>query len=418
MNLETMINEISAFLIRKNVNNKHINTISTVHLYSLYFKILNTVRPKKLLGFASDISFLLGTDKVEIKISDIANTIIINIPKENRETIHFSKVIKSKEFKQEKGDLKFILGQNTKGEMVVKDLCDMPHLLIAGQTGSGKSVFLNSLICGMLQNRNVDFIMVDTKKVELAVYENLNSLLFPLCTNGEQTISALSWVVNEMNKRYDKFEKYNVRNINEFNAIPKLKKMNRIVIVIDELADLMLQSSKQVETLICRIAQLSRASGIFLVIATQRPSCEILTGLIKANLPTKIAFSVSTKVNSRIILDRVGAEKLLGKGDMLYLSADSRELERLQGVYIETNEIAEIVEKANEKRKKATKKNDILLDTVIEYMKQKKDKNISSAEIEKIFNIKENDSSEILKKLENLGYVGEYNLFSPRKILI
>ena len=409
MDLETMINEITDFLIRRNINNKHIETVESVHLYSVYFKILNTVRPRRLLNLSADISFLLGIEKIEIQIAEQqANTICIAIPKEKRDTIDFEKTLKSKIFKEYSGDLKFI----------IKDLCDMTHLLIAGQTGSGKSVFLNSLICGMITNKDIDFIMVDTKKVELSLYENLNSLLFPLCANGEQTISALSWAVNEMNKRYDLLQEKKVRNINEYNSIPKIKKMRRIVIIIDELADLMMQSSKQVETLICRIAQLSRACGIHLVIATQRPSHEILTGLIKANLPTKIAFAVSSRVNSRVILDKGGAEKLLGKGDMLFMSADNQELERLQGVYISTEKIMEYVDKANSKTKKATKKQDILIDTIIEYLKQKKDKTITSAELEQVFKITEQESSKILKKLEDLGFVGEYNLFSPRLIFV
>ena len=419
MDLETMINEITDFLIRRNINNKHIETVESVHLYSVYFKILNTVRPRRLLNLSADISFLLGIEKIEIQIAEQqANTICIAIPKEKRDTIDFEKTLKSKIFKEYSGDLKFILGQDIKGNMIIKDLCDMTHLLIAGQTGSGKSVFLNSLICGMITNKDIDFIMVDTKKVELSLYENLNSLLFPLCANGEQTISALSWAVNEMNKRYDLLQEKKVRNINEYNSIPKIKKMRRIVIIIDELADLMMQSSKQVETLICRIAQLSRACGIHLVIATQRPSHEILTGLIKANLPTKIAFAVSSRVNSRVILDKGGAEKLLGKGDMLFMSADNQELERLQGVYISTEKIMEYVDKANSKTKKATKKQDILIDTIIEYLKQKKDKTITSAELEQVFKITEQESSKILKKLEDLGFVGEYNLFSPRLIFV
>lgn len=419
MNLETMIKEITDFLIRKNINNKHIETVESVHLYSVYFKILNTVRPKRLLSLSNDISFLLGIDKIEIQIAEQqANTICIAIPKEKRDIIDFEKVIKSKQFKTFDGELKFILGQDIKGNMIIKDLCDMTHLLIAGQTGAGKSVFLNSLICGIITNRNIDFIMVDTKKVELSLYENLNSLLFPLCTNGEQTISALSWAVNEMNKRYDLLQENHVRNIDEYNSIPKIKKMRRIVIIIDELADLMMQSGKEVETLICRIAQLSRACGIHLVIATQRPSHEILTGLIKANIPTKIAFAVSSRVNSRVILDKGGAEKLLGKGDMLFMGADNQDLERLQGVYISTEKIMEYVEKTNNKIKKVTKKQDILIDTVIEYLKQKQDKTITSAELEQVFKITEQESSKILKKLEDLGFVGEYNLFSPRLIFV
>ena len=418
MDLETTIKDISDFLIRQKINNKHVKTIQSAHLDSVYYKILNTVKTRKILSLASDISFLIGVKKVEIKITDIANTICIAIPRAEKKILEFSKIIKSKQYKENKGDLKFILGENTDGDIIVKDLKDMTHLLIAGQTGSGKSVFLNSLISSLMQTKNVNFIMVDTKKVELSPYQDLNSLLFPLCTDGEQTISALSWVVNEMTKRYDIFKDKGVRNLDEYNNIPKIKKMKRIVVIIDELADLMMTSGKIVETLICRIAQLSRASGIHLVIATQRPSCDVLTGLIKANLPTRIAFSVSSKINSRVILDRCGAEQLLGQGDMVFLSADNQDLLRLQGVYISNNEIIDYVKKANEKNKVVVKKQDILIESIIDYLTNKKDKNITDAELEEVFKITEIQASDIMNKLERQNIVGEYNLFSPRAIFI
>lgn len=418
MDLETTIKDISDFLIRQKINNKHVKTIQSAHLDSVYYKILNTVKTRKILSLASDISFLIGVKKVEIKITDIANTICIAIPRAEKKILEFSKIIKSKQYKENKGDLKFILGENTDGDIIIKDLKDMTHLLIAGQTGSGKSVFLNSLISSLMQTKNVNFIMVDTKKVELSPYQDLNSLLFPLCTDGEQTISALSWVVNEMTKRYDIFKDKGVRNLDEYNNIPKIKKMKRIVVIIDELADLMMTSGKIVETLICRIAQLSRASGIHLVIATQRPSCDVLTGLIKANLPTRIAFSVSSKINSRVILDRCGAEQLLGQGDMVFLSADNQDLLRLQGVYISNNEIIDYVKKANEKNKVVVKKQDILIESIIDYLTNKKDKNITDAELEEVFKITEIQASDIMNKLERQNIVGEYNLFSPRAIFI
>lgn len=418
MDLEIIIKEISDFMLRQNINNRYLETISSAHLNCVYYKILNTVKTTKLLKLSNDISFLIGIKKVEIKITDTANVIMVAIPKLERDTLLFQDIIKSKEYKESKAELKFILGQDINGKIIVKDLQDMPHLLIAGQTGSGKSVFLNSLICSLLQVKNLDFIMVDTKKVELSLYENLNNLLFPLCTDGEATVSALSWVVNEMKDRYDLFQKKQVRNIKEYNSIKRIKKMNKIVVIIDELADLMMTSSKQVETLICRIAQLSRACGIHLVIATQRPSHEVLTGLIKVNLPTRIAFSVNSKVNSRIILDTNGAEQLLGKGDMLFMSAESQDLIRLQGAFIPTNVIPSIIEKANEKISKRVKKQDILFETVVEYLKTKTEKTITNAEIEEVFSISEQKASEIITKLEKLGYVGEYNLFCPRKVLI
>ena len=321
MNIKKTIAEIDKFFLENKINVKHIKTDKSAYLYTLHFLVKNTVRPKKLLKLEQDISFLLGVEKVRITISDLRdNTLAIEIPKEKRGIVKFNDILGSKEFIENKGELKFALGENLKGEFVVKDLTEMTHLLIAGQTGSGKSVFLNTIINCLIQNKECDFIMVDTKKVELSSYSNLNSLLFPVCEDVEKTITALTWVVNEMEKRYKNFEKVGVKDLKEY--IKKTKKnMHRIVIIIDELADLMMQSGKEMETLICRIAQLSRACGIHLIIATQRPSREVLTGLIKVNLPTRVAFSVNSKINSRIILDENGAEQLLGKRDMLYLQA-------------------------------------------------------------------------------------------------
>ena len=416
MDIKDIEIEIKDFLLRQNINNQYIKTVNSAHLYSIYYKILNTVKTRKLLSLQNDISFLIGVKKVKIEISDNANTICIRVPKAERDTAYFKDIVEQQCYKENNAELKVVLGQNTDGEIIIKDLVDMTHLLIAGQTGSGKSVFLNTVIASIINNKNTDFIMVDTKKVELSVYHNLNSLLFPVCTNCEQTIVALNWVVTEMTKRYSLFEKNGVRNIKEYNELHK-KKMNRIVIIVDELADLMMTSTKEVESLICRIAQLSRASGIHLVIATQRPSHEILTGLLKANLPTRIAFAVNTKVNSRVILDRNGAEELLGKGDMLFLNGNG-DIERLQSTFITTEEVIELVENANKKLKKRIKKQDVLLESVIKYITRKKNKTITTTELQEVFKIGEMQASNIINDLEKMKYVGKYTLFSPRKILI
>lgn len=416
MNIKDIEVEIKDFLLRQNINNQYIKTVNSAHLYSIYYKILNTVKTRKLLSLQNDISFLIGVKKVKIEISDNANTICIRVPKAERDMVYFKDIVEQQYYKENNAELKVVLGQNTDGEIIIKDLVDMTHLLIAGQTGSGKSVFLNTVIASIINNKNTDFIMVDTKKVELSVYHNLNSLLFPVCTNCEQTIVALNWVVTEMTKRYSLFEKNGVRNIKEYNELHK-KKMNRIIIIVDELADLMMTSTKEVEGLICRIAQLSRASGIHLVIATQRPSHEILTGLLKANLPTRIAFAVNTKVNSRVILDRNGAEELLGKGDMLFLNGNG-DIERLQSTFITTEEVIELVENANKKLKKRIKKQDVLLESVIKYITRKKNKTITTTELQEVFKIGEMQASNIINDLEKMKYVGKYTLFSPRKILI
>lgn len=416
MDIKDIEIEIKDFLLRQNINNQYIETVNSAHLYSIYYKILNTVKTRKLLSLQNDISFLIGVKKVKIEISDNANTICIRVPKTERDMVYFKDIVEQQCYKENNAELKVVLGQNTDGEIIIKDLVDMTHLLIAGQTGSGKSVFLNTVIASIINNKNTDFIMVDTKKVELSIYHNLNSLLFPVCTNCEQTIVALNWVVTEMTKRYSLFERSGVRNIKEYNELHK-KKMNRIVIIVDELADLMMTSTKEVEGLICRIAQLSRASGIHLVIATQRPSHEILTGLLKANLPTRIAFAVNTKVNSRVILDRNGAEELLGKGDMLFLNGNG-DIERLQSTFITTEEVIELVENANKKLKKRIKKQDVLLESVIKYITRKRNKTITTTELQEVFKIGEMQASNIINDLEKMKYVGKYTLFSPRKILI
>lgn len=416
MDIKDIEIEIKDFLLRQNINNQYIKTVNSAHLYSIYYKILNTVKTRKLLSLQNDISFLIGVKKVKIEISDNANTICIRVPKTERDMVYFKDIVEQQCYKENNAELKVVLGQNTDGEIIIKDLVDMTHLLIAGQTGSGKSVFLNTVIASIINNKNTDFIMVDTKKVELSIYHNLNSLLFPVCTNCEQTIVALNWVVTEMTKRYSLFEKNGVRNIKEYNELHK-KKMNRIVIIVDELADLMMTSTKEVEGLICRIAQLSRASGIHLVIATQRPSHEILTGLLKANLPTRIAFAVNTKVNSRVILDRNGAEELLGKGDMLFLNGNG-DIERLQSTFITTEEVIELVENANKELKKRVKKQDVLLESVIKYITRKRNKTITTTELQEVFKIGEMQASNIINDLEKMKYVGKYTLFSPRKILI
>ena len=416
MDIKDIELEIKDFLLRQNINNQYIKTVNSAHLYSIYYKILNTVKTRKLLSLQNDISFLIGVKKVKIEISDNANTICIRVPKTERDMVYFKDIVEQQCYKENNAELKVVLGQNTDGEIIIKDLVDMTHLLIAGQTGSGKSVFLNTVIASIINNKNTDFIMVDTKKVELSIYHNLNSLLFPVCTNCEQTIVALNWVVTEMTKRYSLFEKNGVRNIKEYNELHK-KKMNRIVIIVDELADLMMTSTKEVEGLICRIAQLSRASGIHLVIATQRPSHEILTGLLKANLPTRIAFAVNTKVNSRVILDRNGAEELLGKGDMLFLNGNG-DIERLQSTFITTEEVIELVGSANKELKKRVKKQDVLLESVIKYITRKRNKTITTTELQEVFKIGEMQASNIINDLEKMKYVGKYTLFSPRKILI
>jgi len=240
------------------------------------------------------------------------------------------------------------VGKDVNGDLVIGDLTKMPHLLVAGQTASGKSVGMNGFLISMLYKfspSELKLIMVDPKRVELSVYNGIPHLLTPVITNPEKALNALKWSVAEMMRRYDLSTKVNARNIKEYNAkVSKQEKLPYIVIVIDELADLMMSGQKkEVEANIARIAQMARAVGMHLIVATQRPSVDVITGLIKANVPSRIGFTVASQVDSRTILDRIGAEDLLGRGDMLYAPTGSLEPERVQGVLVETDEIEAVV---------------------------------------------------------------------------
>ena len=271
------------------------------------------------------------------------NTIGIETPNKIKEPVYFSNIIKNKEL--EKGDLNVILGKDVVGRDKIIDIAKTPHLLIAGQTGSGKSVAINTLISTLISKKSekeVRFIMVDPKMVELMPYNGIPHLLVPVIIDPHQAALALKWAVNEMENRYKLLVENGVRNITSYNKLNFVEKMPFIVIIIDELADLMMTVSGGVEESIVRIAQKARAVGIHLVVATQRPSTDIVTGLIKANLPSRISFALRSQVDSRTILDVMGAEKLLGKGDMLLLANGSSKLERIQGAFISDEEVNDL----------------------------------------------------------------------------
>jgi len=259
--------------------------------------------------------------------------------------VHLREMLESEEFGSFDSKLRLAVGRDVSGMPVIDDLEGMPHLLIAGATGSGKSVGMNTFLLSLLyQNspQDLKFIMVDPKRVELTPYNGIPHLLTPVITDSEKAHSSLKWAVAEMNRRYQNFAEKGYKNIKEYNA-EEDKPLHRIVIVIDELADLMMQANKkETEALICRIAQMARAVGMHLIIATQRPSVDVITGVIKANIPTRIAFTVTSGVDSRTIIDSVGAEDLLGMGDMLYLPGNMSRPIRVQGVYVSTKEIEKV----------------------------------------------------------------------------
>ena len=299
------------------------------------------VKVSKVTGLSDDIAMNLAAESIRIEAPIPGkNTIGIETPNKIKEPVHFSNIIKNKEL--DTGELKVILGKDIVGRDKFIDIVKMPHLLIAGQTGSGKSVCVNTLISTLISKKSdkeVKFIMVDPKMVELMPYNDIPHLLVPVIIDPQQAAIALKWAVNEMENRYKKLMENGVRNIKGYNSLSFVEKMPYIVIIIDELADLMMVASGSVEESIARIAQKARAVGIHLVVATQRPSTDVITGMIKANLPSRISFALRSQIDSRTILDSAGAEKLLGQGDMLLLANGSSKLEIIQGAYISDEEV-------------------------------------------------------------------------------
>ena len=273
----------------------------------------------------------------------------IEVPNLKSATVRLSSILMSPEWQNTKGELSFAIGKDISGMPIMADLARMPHLLVAGATGSGKSVMINTILTSLLYRNSpadLKLILVDPKQVELKPYEDIPHLLTPVITEPEKCISALKWAVAEMERRYKALAAVNKRNIAEYNNLKQEEGMPNIVIVIDELADLMMMAARDVEALIVRIAQKARAVGIHLVLATQRPSVDVITGLIKANVPARIAFTTVSQVDSRTVIDQVGAEKLLGMGDMLLLTADMPKPKRVQGAFIgddETNKVMDFI---------------------------------------------------------------------------
>ena len=316
------------------------------------------VKVSKIVGLADDIKLNLAAADIRIEAPIQGKAAVgIEVPNKENVTVAFRDLIESKEFKESKSKISFAVGKDIAGKTKVTDIAKMPHLLIAGATGSGKSVCINTIIMSILYKADpseVKLLMIDPKVVELSVYNGIPHLMIPVVTDPKKASGALHWAVAEMTDRYEKFAQANVREINGYNAkvdsieVPegqeRPQKMPQIVIIVDELADLMMVASNDVEEAICRLAQLARAAGIHLVIATQRPSVNVITGLIKANMPSRIAFAVTSGVDSRTILDMNGAEKLLGKGDMLFNPQGAPKPIRVQGAFVSDEEVSEVVE--------------------------------------------------------------------------
>jgi len=307
------------------------------------------VKVSKILSLADDISLSLASPGIRIEAPIPGKAAIgIEVPNKDISMVLLREVLESEEFKKQKSKISFCLGKDVAGATIVADLSKMPHLLIAGSTGSGKSVCINALIASILYKATPDevkLLLIDPKVVELSVYNKIPHLLVPVVTDPKKAAGALNWAVMEMTERYKKFAMNNVRDIYGYNKSDKegLEKLPQIVVVIDELADLMMVSPGEVEDSICRLAQMARAAGIHLVVATQRPSVDVITGLIKANIPSRISFAVSSHVDSRTIIDMGGAEKLLGKGDALFYPVGEAKPVRVQGAFVSEKEIERLV---------------------------------------------------------------------------
>lgn len=307
------------------------------------------VRVNKIEGLADDIALALAAKSIRIEAPIPGMSAVgIEIPNDKISNVFFREILQTEKFNSYDGKIAFGMGKDIAGNIVVSDISKMPHLLIAGATGSGKSVCVNTIITSMLYKYSPDevrLILVDPKVVELSVYNGIPHLLIPVVTDPHKAAGALNWAVREMMRRYDLFASTGSRKLEAYNKnVDKEDRLPQIVIIIDELADLMMVAKKEVEDSIVRLTQLARAAGIYLIVATQRPSVNVITGLIKANIPSRIAFKVSSPVDSRTILDCSGAEKLLGRGDMLFRSVSMDKPLRIQGAFVSDDEVEKIVD--------------------------------------------------------------------------
>ena len=320
---------------------KAINSGPVVSLYE--FEPAPGVKVSKIINLSEDLARNTSSTSARVSVIPGKNTVGIEIPNETRESVSLREIISYEKFEKKDIKLPIALGKSISGMPIVGDLTSMPHLLIAGTTGSGKSVCINTIIVSLLYKLSPDlckFILIDPKMLELSTYEGIPHLLTPVITDAKKATSALAWTVKEMNSRYKLMSKVGVRNIEGYNAKHKLK-MPFIVVVVDEMSDLMLVAGKEIENYIQKLSQMARAAGIHIIMATQRPSVDVITGTIKANFPTRISFQVSSKIDSRTILGEQGAEQLLGKGDMLFMSSANR-IVRIHGPYVSEQEIEKI----------------------------------------------------------------------------
>ncbi len=396
------------------------------------------VKVSKVVSLSDDIALNLATTNV--RIAPIPNKAAIGIEVPNRTTsmVTLKEVITSAEFKKQKSKLTVGLGKDISGNAIIGDLATMPHLLIAGATGSGKSVCVNTIITSILFNAKPDevkFLMIDPKVVELSNYNGIPHLILPVVTDPKKASIALNWAVNEMTRRYKLFAEQVVRDMKSYNKKAEangLEMLPQIVVIIDELADLMMVAPNQVEDAICRLAQMARAAGIHLIVATQRPSVDVITGLIKANIPSRIAFSVSSQVDSRTIIDMGGAEKLLGKGDMLFYPNGVSKPKRAQGAFVSDEEVESLVNYIKEQNQEVVYNEEILdevqsfstnMDDVDEYLEEAinfvvETGQASASMMQRRFRVGYNRAARLVESMEERGIVGPHRGSKSREVLI
>ena len=417
----------------------------TITRYEL--KPAEGVRVSKIANLTDDIALSLAAETIRIEAPIPGKQAVgIEIPNKEKEVVHLRDIIDSNEFKNAKSKLSFALGKNAAGEAIVTDIAKMPHVLIAGSTGSGKSVCINTLITSIIYKAKpseVKLVMVDPKVVELSVYNGIPHLLIPVVTDPKKAAGALAWAVQEMVNRYHLFAEKNVRDIAGYNEALEKEgaegKLPQIVIIIDELADLMMVAKNDVEDAICRLAQMARAAGMHLVIATQRPSVDVITGIIKANIASRISFAVTSQVDSRTILDSAGAEKLLGKGDMLFFPTGVLKPIRIQGAFVSDSEVEKIVsflkenggptysedvlekiERANSTDKELDEQDDDetdpflmeAIDTVVDLGQA------SASFIQRRFKVGYARAGRIIDQMEARGIISGYEGSKPRQVLV
>ena len=417
------------------------------------FELEQGIKLSKITNLSDDIALALGVSSVRIApIPNRISTVGIEVPNRQNSAVYLRDIIDTPKFRNAKSTLTVALGKDISGEGILGNISKLPHLLIAGTTGSGKSVCMNSLIISLLYKsrpEELKLIMIDPKMVELGIYNGIPQLYIPVVTDPKKAAGALQWAVVEMLKRYRLFSEIGVRDLDSYNEHKKSEGediLPRVVIVIDELADLMMAASKDVEESICRVAQMGRAAGMHLIIATQRPSADVITGLMKANIPSRIAFAVSSGLESRIILDQQGAEKLVGNGDMLFSPIGTRKPVRIQGAFVSDEEREEIInfikqegtaeysdeimatiEKAAEDKNPDNGKNsggasdsasdyDELLPQAVDVIFDTNQASVSM--LQRRLKLGYARAARIVDQMEELGIVGPFEGSKPRQVLI